>query len=176
MENRKFVATKKLSFMEAVKNVLGNLTNFSGRARRSEYWWYVLASAIVSGIVNVVFGGMPAVSTIIYVIISLLSFAVTVRRVQDSGKSAVWVYLDIIAGIVLLIYMFTSGYYETANSVNPNPKELIAIMGNPIFYVSALISTVCGFVVFIFCLFDSDKDTNKYGESPKYIAVEKDEE
>lgn len=79
MENRRFVATKKLGFMEAVKNVLSNLTNFNGRARRSEYWWYVLATSVVSGIINMIFSSIPLVNIIISCVISLSTVAVAAR-------------------------------------------------------------------------------------------------
>lgn len=42
-----------LSFVQAVKQVLNNYANFSGRARRSEYWYYALFSMIVAFIAQV---------------------------------------------------------------------------------------------------------------------------
>lgn len=172
MENRRFVATKKLGFMEAVKNVLSNLTNFNGRARRSEYWWYVLATSVVSGIINMIFSSIPLVNIIISCVISLSTVAVAARRVHDSGKNAIWVYIDCVFSIIVLVYMYASGFYDALNVVNPNPNTIINIMASPIFWISGLISFVTGIVVFIFCLFDSDPMENKYGESPKYISVE----
>ncbi len=37
-----------MSFTEAIKHVFNNYANFSGRARRSEYWWFVLLNSLVS--------------------------------------------------------------------------------------------------------------------------------
>lgn len=172
MENRVLIASPRLGFKEAVKNVLSNLTNVSGRARRSEYWWYVLATIVVSSITNMIFSSMPLVYTIISIIISLSGVAVAARRVHDSGKNAIWVYIDYIFSIILLVYLYASGFYDIANAINPNPNDIIGVVTNPILLVSILISFVTGIVVFVFCLFDSDTTANKYGESPKYRIEE----
>ena len=48
MENKQ--ARPQLSFTEAVKSTWQNITNFRGRARRSELWWSFLVYAAVSAI------------------------------------------------------------------------------------------------------------------------------
>lgn len=40
--------TPSLSFMEAVKKCFANYANFKGRARRSEFWWWMLFTYIVN--------------------------------------------------------------------------------------------------------------------------------
>lgn len=171
MENlSNFSATPKLGFVEAVKKVLSNVINFKGRARRSEYWWYMLAVCIANFVLSLVLGSMPLLQNIISIIISLSAVSVTVRRVQDSGHSPIWVYIEFISGILLTIYMLTSGYIEMLNTANPNPNEIIGFVSNPLFWLPALVSTITGIVIFIFCLFDSQVGPNKYGDSPKYIC------
>lgn len=176
MEKRRIVATPRLGFTVAIKNVLSNLTNVKGRARRSEYWWYVLATTIISMICSQILGTMPLIITLVSIILTLSMVAVAARRVHDSGKSAVWVYIDYTFSIIVLLYLYTSGFYDKQNVINPNPNDIIDIMSSPIFWGSALISSVTGIVVFIFSLFDSDVAANKYGESPKYVAEETQEE
>ncbi|MFE7506850.1 DUF805 domain-containing protein [Promicromonospora sp. NPDC057488] len=39
-----------MSFIESIRTVLSKYATFSGRARRSEFWWYYLAVAIVEGV------------------------------------------------------------------------------------------------------------------------------
>ena len=53
-----------MSFIESIRTVLSKYAVFSGRARRSEYWWYTLAVAIVSLVlyVAVVVPGLSAYS------------------------------------------------------------------------------------------------------------------
>ena len=43
-----------MSFIESIRTVLSKYAVFNGRARRSEYWWYTLAVAIVSAILSAV--------------------------------------------------------------------------------------------------------------------------
>lgn len=171
MENQSnYVATPKLGFGEAVKKVLSNIINFNGRARRSEFWWYMLAVYIANFILSIALGAIPLVQNIVSIIISLSAVSVTVRRVQDSGKNPVWVYIEFVSGIFLTIYMFTSGFFEMMNTVNPNPNDIIRFVSNPLFWLPATVSTITGIVIFVFCLFDSQVGPNKYGDSPKYVS------
>ncbi len=171
MENQlNYVATPKLGFGEAVKRVLNNVINFKGRARRSEYWWYMLAVCIANFILSIALGSMPLVQNIASIIISLSAVSVTVRRVQDSGKNPIWVYIEFVSSIFMTIYMFTSGFFEMMNTVNPNPNDIIKLLSNPLFWLPAIISTFTGIVIFVFCLFDGTVGPNKYGDSPKYVS------
>lgn len=70
----------------------------------------------------------------------------------------------------MTIYMFTSGYIEMLNTVNPNPNAIVNFVSNPLLWLPALVATVTGIVIFVFCLFDSTVGPNKYGDSPKYIS------
>ena len=47
--------TPPLQFQEALQRWLANLTNFNGRARRSEYWWAMLAIGVAGMILNFIF-------------------------------------------------------------------------------------------------------------------------
>lgn len=171
MENQSnYFATPKLGFGEAVKRVLSNVINFKGRARRSEFWWYMLAVCIVNFILSLALGSMPLLQNIVSIIISLSAVSVTVRRVQDSGHNPIWVYIEFVSSIFLATYMFTSGYIEMLNTVNPNPNAIIGFVLNPMFWLPALVATVTSIVIFVFCLFDGTVGPNKYGDSPKYVS------
>lgn len=63
MENIKKLPS--LTLGESIKSVLGNLTNFKGRARRSELWWYWLAYFIVMMVLAFVLGAFPVVLSVI---------------------------------------------------------------------------------------------------------------
>ena len=123
-----------MSFKEAIVNVFQNYANFSGRARRSEYWYFTLfmciVTAVLSGINAAVFGpdAQMTVFTVIQGIFSLAtlipSLAVTVRRLHDIGKSG-WFYLlaliPIVGGIILLVWECKDSEPGT-NNYGPNPK------------------------------------------------------
>jgi uncharacterized membrane protein YhaH (DUF805 family) len=86
--------------------VLKKYTVFTGRARRAEYWYFVLFNAIISiilgilgkaiGIFNITMGTigseMNILSAIYGLAVFLPSLAVCVRRLHDVGKSG-WMIL-----------------------------------------------------------------------------------
>ena len=43
-----------MSFIDAIKSVFSQYAGFSGRARRSEYWWFTLFNMIISGIIGAI--------------------------------------------------------------------------------------------------------------------------
>lgn len=124
----------------AVKSVLSNYVNFSGRAARPEYWWWALAVFIVmfiSGFLdtNVIApllgfnAGEDAAGTPLSLIISLAIFlpnlAVAVRRLHDIDKSGWWIlifFLPII-GFFLLLFWYVSKGTEGDNRFGPPPAS-----------------------------------------------------
>ena len=116
-----------------LKVVRDNYANFEGRARRQEYWMFVLfnflfivAIALVSGVLA---GLLDAPGFMFLYIIYVLavfipSLAVAVRRLHDVGKSG-WFYLisliPLIGGIWLLILFVTEGD-KGPNQYGPDPK------------------------------------------------------
>lgn len=167
-----YVATPRLGFSEAVKRVLNNLTNVNGRARRSEYWWFVLATIIVNGIFCSIFGSTSIIYAVVSVLVSLCTVAVSVRRLHDSGHNAIWVYINFVSGVIMVVYIYATGFFELANTLNPNPEKIFETLSSPVYAVSASVSFICGLVIFIFSLFDSNMGPNKYGDSPKYIPAD----
>ena len=97
--------------MNAYLEVIRKYTVFSGRATRSEYWMFTLINAIIGAGLFVLSLAIADVLVWLYVIYSLAilvpSFAVTVRRLHDTSKSAWWLLIGLIpfGGIVLLVFM-----------------------------------------------------------------------
>jgi len=113
--------------------VLKNYFNFDGRARRKEYWFFMLFNvifAIVAAVIDNVLGiaseelgygpiyGLYALATFIP------GIAVSIRRLHDIGKSGWYFLLGIIpcvGGIILLVFALTPGDpYD--NEYGPDPK------------------------------------------------------
>ena len=113
-----------MNMKEAVVSVLTNWNNFSGRACRSEFWYFSLAAflfsflfstiisliEIATGIVDIESGPeMGIVSIIFSLLLSLLLFvpslSVTARRLQDRGWSGWWqlLYLTIVGALVIIV-------------------------------------------------------------------------
>lgn len=113
--------------------VLKEYVNLSGRARRKEYWFFVLFNAIftiaamildnVIGLTIKDLGYGPFY--ILYVLATLLpSIAVSVRRLHDIGKSGLFLllaFIPCVGGIILLIFDVTAGDVGE-NQYGPDPK------------------------------------------------------
>lgn len=107
--------------------------DFSGRARRKEYWMFVLFNiivAIIAGIIDGVLGlinpeiGLGIFGGLYSLAVLIPSIAVAVRRLHDIGKSG-WYYLlgliPIVGTIVLLIWFCTEGEHGV-NKWGEDPK------------------------------------------------------
>lgn len=112
--------------------VLKNYAVFSGRARRMEYWMFVLFNvifAIIAMILDNVLGlaikdvGYGPIY-ILYALATLLpGLAVGVRRLHDIGKSGWYLLLGLIpcvGGIILLVFAVTAGDVGE-NEYGPDP-------------------------------------------------------
>jgi len=101
------------------KVVLENYTNFTGRARRAEFWWYFLANLIITIVLNIIDaglgwgGGFGGILSGIYGLAVLLpGIAVGIRRLHDADKSGWWlllVFIPIVGIIVLIVFWATDG-------------------------------------------------------------------
>lgn len=122
------------------KVVLKNYANFNGRARRKEYWYFVLTNLIFSIIFEVIdavgdfnFGSPEArtgiFSTIYSLAILIPSLAVAVRRMHDVGKSG-WFLLIPIYNLILAVTEGQNGTNEYGEDPK-NPHNEINEIGKP---------------------------------------------
>ncbi|PQB06912.1 hypothetical protein BST83_06915 [Polaribacter filamentus] len=105
--------------------------DFSGRARRKEYWMFTLVNLIISwslGSLDFIFGTtfFSLISVVYSLLVFIPSLAVAVRRLHDVGKSG-WYYLlifiPIIGWIWLLVLLVTEGE-SNSNKWGENPKGI----------------------------------------------------
>lgn len=164
------VRLPQMSFGESVKTVLSKLTDFKGRARRSELWWFWLLYAVVSVVLNLSLAGMQVVSSVVLMLLLLSICSVTVRRLHDRGHGGWWVAASIIINILYNIYMSSTGYLEAMTTVNPDPSIAVKIMSDPIVMTSMLLLFFLNISILVFCVMDGKPEENKYGPSPKYIV------
>ena len=117
-----------MTFSDSVKTVFSKYFEFSGRARRSEYWYFILLNVLVTGILNragVRAGLFETLSYVWSLAVFFPGLAVTVRRLHDTGRSG-WKYLFIlipIVGWIFLIVWFCQDSEPGENQYGPNPKE-----------------------------------------------------
>lgn len=99
--------------------------DFTGRARRKEYWMFFLFNLIVSVVLNLVdmaLGSM-LISSLYSLAILLPSLAIGARRLHDTGRSGWWQLIALIPiiGIIVLIVFYCQDSQDE-NDYGENPK------------------------------------------------------
>ena len=124
-----------MGFVEAVRTCLAKYATFSGRASRSEFWWFALFHALVL-VAIAVFATVSAMSdvqrvaqavgvagSVVYIALILPMLAATIRRLHDrnrSGWSYFWVLVPFVGGLIVLIWCLQRGV-EGDNRFGPDP-------------------------------------------------------
>jgi uncharacterized membrane protein YhaH (DUF805 family) len=93
-----------MGFFEAVASVFSKYFEFSGRALRSEYWYFSLFVFLAAIPVSAVSIFMPPVYFIYILVIAIPGYAVAVRRLHDSNVSGWWLLITLIPLIGLFIF------------------------------------------------------------------------
>ena len=156
-------ALPPLDFVTAVKNCLSNYVTFEGRARRSEYWWFVLPNYIIDFLFFLLL--------ILYASGAILTYYDYGSSYYPSGyypSSYYKGYINSGAVIALsvLIVLFSCGFMlpllaATVRRLHDIGKrgEYIFITFVPLYGPITLLVLLCR---------DSSPETNKFGPSPKY--------
>jgi uncharacterized membrane protein YhaH (DUF805 family) len=110
-------------------SVLSNYAQFSGRARRAEYWNFALFNVlayIVLVLLAFVANAFAALLVIYYVGILIPSLAVGVRRMHDVGKSGWYLLVSLIplAGPIWMLVLLCTAGEEGTNEYGPDPKAI----------------------------------------------------
>jgi uncharacterized membrane protein YhaH (DUF805 family) len=97
-----------MNFSEAIASGFRNYVNFSGRAARSEFWYWTLFAVLVSIVTSIIDGviGVRLLNPIASLALFLPGLAVSIRRLHDLDRSGWWflIVFTIIGGIVLLVW------------------------------------------------------------------------
>jgi len=102
---------------------------FKGRARRKEYWMFVLFNliiALVLGLIERLVGG-PGILTNLYSLAVLIpGLAVAVRRLHDTNRSGWWILIGLVplVGVIILIVFLVQDSRPGDNQYGPNPKGI----------------------------------------------------
>lgn len=119
-------------------HVLKNYAVFKGRARRQEYWYFMLVNLVISFALSMLdkalgnpgAGEGGGVIGMVYSLAILIpSIAVGVRRLHDIGRTGWWMLISLIPliGVIVLIYFFVQDSQPAANEYGPNPKDPASI-------------------------------------------------
>lgn len=110
-----------MNFGEAIKVCFNKYVGFEGRARRSEYWWWVLFVVLVSIALGVL--ELEMVNAIFSLAILLPTLAVAVRRLHDIDKSGWWLLIGFVplVGSLVLLYFAVQPSQTGSNEYGPEP-------------------------------------------------------
>jgi len=170
-----------MSFGEAVKTCLSKFFTFKGRARRSEFWWFILFTLCVSWAFS--FAGMVVpflsyIGTVITLVLDIPIMAALTRRLHDTRHSGWWVvilatlYIAVLGMMCYLIAPYIGQLVESSSQA-----ELAEILVNSIQANGSISGAMIGcswalmivsIITLVFTVRDSQRDTNRYGSSPKY--------
>ncbi len=115
-------------------DVLKKYAVFDGRARRKEYWMFVLFNVIISIILGILdriigtdFGGGSSsgwLSTIYSLAVLLPSIGVAIRRMHDTNRSGWWILINLIPCVGFIWFIVLAAQEGTAgdNQYGPDPK------------------------------------------------------
>jgi uncharacterized membrane protein YhaH (DUF805 family) len=110
--------------------VLKHYAQFHGRARRREYWMYILVNLVVTAVLYAIDNAdnLSSVSLIYSLATIIPTFAVGSRRLHDTGRSGWWqlLYLIPIVGSIVVIVMMCLDSKPGDNKYGPNPKHRMA--------------------------------------------------
>lgn len=125
-------------------HVLKNYVTFSGRATRSEYWYFTLFSTIaifILAIIDELLGTKGVLNGLYLLAVILPSLAVAVRRLHDINKSGWWLLLYLIpllGAIVLLVFFCTDSKEDNKYGMNPKSNNSNNLGSNAIFQLEKL--------------------------------------
>lgn len=111
---------------------------FTGRARRKEYWFFVLFNIIIFIVLSLVdqalglrgfVATLGLLSSLYWLAVIIPTIAVAVRRLHDIGRTGWWLllaFIPVIGSVVLLVFALLDSQ-PGANQYGPNPKGVEAI-------------------------------------------------
>ncbi len=112
--------------MNEYLGVLKKYAVFSGRARRKEFWMFVLINFIIAIALSAVdmMLGLGLLGFIYAVATLVPALAVGARRLHDIGKSGWWQLVGLVPliGLIILIIFFVMDSNPGDNQYGPNPK------------------------------------------------------
>ncbi|MEE1674955.1 DUF805 domain-containing protein [Agarivorans aestuarii] len=117
--------------MEYFIGALKKYADFSGRARRKEYWMFILFYFIFSIVANIIDAliGLPLLSLILTIGLIVPSLSIAARRLHDTGRTGWWqliALIPLIGVIILLIFLASDSHDDNNYGANPKGEGVMA--------------------------------------------------
>ena len=156
------MTTATMTPVDWAKRPLQKYADFSGRAPRSEYWWYVLATIIANLIAMVLdsilgldraVGPYGILSTLLMLALLVPGLAVSVRRLHDTNRSGWWVLIAVIP--YLMVGVAAGMAAATGSMAGLGTAGILSIL--------AFIGLI---VLLVFMILPGTPGDNRYGPNP----------
>ena len=146
---------------------------WSGRSGRAECWWCLALPVIVLFVlsfVSVLAGEYGNVVAVIFLIVEIVlfatNFAVAVRRLHDTGRTATLPVVSSALAIAATVLFFSPRFYATTE-VGMSVIGPILMSGGMLVTIGLLIaSAIVGLIAAVFLLLPGDPEPNRYGPPP----------
>jgi len=156
-----------MGIIDAVRNCLSKYVTFSGRARRPEYWWFALFTALVGSAASLIdaalagqWGAAGPVWAIGGLALLLPNLAVTWRRLHDVGRSGWLFFLPYFAVLITaFLTLAMSASMEWQTGATPVVFQVLAALGG----LAVLASST---LVFVWLVSRSQPGPNRFGPEP----------
>jgi uncharacterized membrane protein YhaH (DUF805 family) len=159
----------ELTPIDWAKRPIQKYADFTGRAPRAEFWWYILAVVILSIVARIIdsligmklVGPYGPLSLIVIVGLLVPNIAVGVRRLHDTNRTGWWILLPIVPYLLAFVLGGAAmlGGAATGSGVG-------AMAGAGIAGIFLLIGFVCAIVVLVFYCLAGTPGDNRYGPNP----------
>lgn len=180
---RKSMKTK-MSFKDAVKTCYRKTFTTTGRARRSEFWYFFLFTYIAGifiGLLNVplvaanialfdnptIWNAMPIVCfdflAMLAIYIPLLTAGV--RRLHDTEHKGAWIWLSIAPTLMMAAVPVTIGILDSRGTAF-NQDSLGMVISMVSFFLFYLIWLACSIILVIMLAKEGTEGPNSYGQDP----------
>ncbi|WP_216937838.1 DUF805 domain-containing protein [Acinetobacter sp. BY484] len=119
-------AEENYSSIDWFVKCLTNYANFSGRARRKEFWFFMLFCVIlgiIAEVIDTVLGTKSLVNGLLNLVLLVPSLAVGARRLHDVGRSGWWQLLMLtVIGVLVLIWWWATETKQQNNKYGAPAK------------------------------------------------------
>jgi uncharacterized membrane protein YhaH (DUF805 family) len=181
-----------MNFVDAIASGFKNYFNFKGRASRSEFWYWVLFTILLSlvlgtietvlwpaapidsddleAVLNATLSAPTPLTSLANLLLFIPGLSVTARRFHDAGFSAKWLLLLLVPvgysifAIVGLVAIASSYFGSAMPSVEDFPVEVLMSI---IFLIAPIFAL--GFAVFVIHMIFALKPTRSFYDGNKYV-------
>ena len=156
-----------MSPVEAISSVFRNYVNFSGRAQRSEYWWFILFAVISQTVVTFI----PFLGTIYALALFLPSLAVAVRRLHDTNRTGWWVLVYLVpawvsAALAIVLFLLFGLDGGDLSFADGGEWAAIGVFLGILLVIGLIVTLVLAIVMIVFLILPGTQGPNRYGPDP----------